>query len=68
MKVEAIMRAIANMGEAPLVEIMIPLIDYEHEIELMRELVVRIADEHGLTEREDYTVGTMIELPRACFM
>jgi pyruvate,orthophosphate dikinase len=68
MQVEAIMRAIANMDEAPLVEIMIPLIDYEHEIELMRELVVRIADEHGLTEREDYTVGTMIELPRACFI
>jgi pyruvate,orthophosphate dikinase len=68
MQVEAIVRAIANMDEAPLVEIMIPLIDYEHEIELMRDLVVRIADEHGLTEREDYTVGTMIELPRACFI
>jgi pyruvate,orthophosphate dikinase len=68
MQVEAIMRAVANMDEAPLVEIMIPLVDYEHEIEIMRELVVRIADEHGLEEREDYTVGTMIELPRACFI
>jgi pyruvate,orthophosphate dikinase len=68
MQVEAIMRAAAAMDEAPLVEIMIPLIDYEHELEILRELVVRIGDEHGLTEREDYLVGTMIELPRACFI
>src|SRR3954454_19278729 len=68
MQVEAIMRAAANMDEAPLVEIMIPLVDYEHEIEILRELVVNIADEHGLKERDDYTVGTMIELPRACFI
>src|SRR4051794_20175904 len=68
MQVEAIMRAAANMDEAPLVEIMIPLVDYEHEIEIMRDLVVRIGDEHDLKEREDYTVGTMIELPRACFI
>ncbi|HEX5620807.1 MAG TPA: pyruvate, phosphate dikinase [Solirubrobacteraceae bacterium] len=68
MQVEAIMRAIANMDEAPLVEIMIPLIDYEHELEILRELVVRIASEHGVKEHDDYTVGTMIELPRACFI
>ena len=47
---------------------MIPLVDYEHELEILRELVVRIGDEHGLHEGEDYTVGTMIELPRACFV
>jgi pyruvate,orthophosphate dikinase len=68
MQVEAIMRAAANMDEAPLVEIMIPLIDYEHELEILRELVVGIATEHGLTEGDDYLVGTMIELPRACFI
>ncbi len=72
MQVEAIMRATAAVhersGEAPHVEIMIPLIDYEHELEILRELVVKIGDEAGLTEREDYTVGTMIELPRACFV
>jgi pyruvate, orthophosphate dikinase len=68
MQVEAIMRAAASMDEAPHPEIMIPLIDYEHELEILRELVVRIADRHGLREREDYTVGTMIELPRACFV
>ena len=44
-------------------EIMIPLVAYEHELQIMRELVVRVASEEGLEEREDYTVGTMIELP-----
>jgi pyruvate,orthophosphate dikinase len=68
MQVEAIMRAAASMDEAPHLEIMIPLIDYEHELEILRELVVNIGDEHGLKEGEDYTVGTMIELPRACFI
>jgi pyruvate,orthophosphate dikinase len=47
---------------------MIPLVDYETELEIMRELVVRIGDEEGLEVGRDYTVGTMIELPRACFV
>jgi pyruvate, orthophosphate dikinase len=68
MQVEAIVRAAAAMDEAPHPEIMIPLIDYEHELEILRALVVRIASEHGLHEGTDYTVGTMIELPRACFV
>ncbi|MGI8579404.1 MAG: pyruvate, phosphate dikinase [Solirubrobacteraceae bacterium] len=55
-------------GEAPTVEIMIPLVDYEQELEIMRALVVASASGEGLTEGRDYTVGTMIELPRACFL
>jgi pyruvate,orthophosphate dikinase len=47
---------------------MIPLVDYEQEIELMRELVVEVGDQEGLRVGADYTVGTMIELPRACFV
>ena len=47
---------------------MIPLVDYEQELEILRELVVRIGDEQDVSEGEDYTVGTMIELPRACFV
>jgi len=43
---------------------MIPLVAYERELELMRELVERVADEH---DYRDYLLGTMIELPRACF-
>jgi pyruvate,orthophosphate dikinase len=68
MQVHAIMRAARAVDEPPHPEIMIPLVAYEHEIELMRELVVKVASEYGLHERRDYTVGTMIELPRACFI
>jgi pyruvate,orthophosphate dikinase len=68
MQVHAIMRAAKAVDDPPHPEIMIPLVAYEHEIEIMRDLVVRVAKEHGLKERDDYTVGTMIELPRACFI
>src|SRR6201999_1432836 len=68
MQVHAIRRAAKAMDEPPHPEIMIPLVDYEQELEIMRELVVRVGDDEGLHETEDYTVGTMIELPRACFV
>jgi pyruvate,orthophosphate dikinase len=68
MQVHAILRAAKAAPEPPHPEIMIPLVDYEHEIEIMRELVVRIGEQEGLTVGDDYTVGTMIELPRACFV
>jgi pyruvate, orthophosphate dikinase len=55
-------------GKAPLLEVMIPLVDYETELELMRELVERAARERGLEPGRDFLVGTMIELPRACFL
>jgi pyruvate,orthophosphate dikinase len=56
---------------APRVEIMIPLVDYERELEEMRQLVDETARS---TIRElgakpvEYAVGTMIELPRACLL
>ena len=72
MQVEAIMRAAKAVrersGDSPHVEVMIPLVDYEQELEILRALVVRIGDAQGVREGEDYTVGTMIELPRACFV
>ena len=68
MQVHAILRAAKAAPEPPHPEIMIPLVDYEHELEIMRELVVRIGEQEGLTVGDDYTVGTMIELPRACFV
>jgi pyruvate,orthophosphate dikinase len=51
-------------GEAPLVEIMHPLVAYGEELRRLRELTVRTAEEVG--GGLDYLVGTMIELPRAC--
>jgi pyruvate, orthophosphate dikinase len=32
----------------------------------MRELIERVGGTHGLRRGEDYSIGTMIELPRAC--
>jgi len=70
MQVRAIVRAALAVhektGEAPRLEIMIPLVAYEKELEIMRELVERVVEETGGSEL-DLTVGTMIELPRACF-
>ncbi len=68
MQVHAILRAAKALPEPPHLEIMIPLVDYEQEIELMRALVVGVGEEEGLEVGTDYTVGTMIELPRACFV
>ena len=72
MQVRAIMRAAvavrARSGAAPHVEVMIPLVDFTGELEFMRELVVRVAREEGMEIGADYTVGTMIELPRACLV
>ena len=54
-------------GEAPIPEIMIPLVATRKELELMKAIVDRVAGEvfaeQGATV--DYLVGTMIELPRA---
>jgi pyruvate, orthophosphate dikinase len=67
MQVRAIVRAAQavhdRMGEAPLVEIMHPLVGFANELERLRELTVRTAAEEGDVA---YLCGTMIELPRAC--
>ncbi len=68
MQVHAIMRAAKRIDEPPHPEIMIPLVAYEHELEIARELVVSVGSEYDMEAGEDYTVGTMIELPRACFI
>ena len=51
-------------------EVMLPLIAYETELELLRDLTVRVAEAamEDAGERVEYSVGTMIELPRACFV
>jgi pyruvate, orthophosphate dikinase len=68
MQVHAIFRAAKAAAQPPHPEIMIPLVGYETEIEVMRALVVSVGDGEGLKVGRDYTVGTMIELPRACFV
>ncbi len=67
MQVRAIVRAALAVADPPEVEIMIPLVAYEKELELMRELVERVVEEEGGGD-VDLLIGTMIELPRACFV
>jgi pyruvate, orthophosphate dikinase len=67
MQARAIFRAAAAVEHRPELEIMIPLVDYERELELLRGLVERVGSEEGF-EQGSYLVGTMIELPRACFL
>ena len=50
-------------GDAPLVEIMHPLVGFREELARLRELTERVAAE---TPSVAYLCGTMIELPRAC--
>jgi pyruvate, orthophosphate dikinase len=67
MQVRAIVRAAhavyERTGNAPLVEIMHPLVGFAEELRRLRELTEAVADEEPDVE---YLCGTMIELPRAC--
>ena len=71
MQVQAMVRAASTVlertGEAPHLEIMVPLVAYERELLAMRELVERVFAEEA-AEGLALSVGTMIELPRACFV
>ncbi|HTX47132.1 MAG TPA: pyruvate, phosphate dikinase [Solirubrobacteraceae bacterium] len=72
MQMRAIARAMVAIRERtdtpPVLEIMIPLVAYEGELALARERAVASAAEEGLEEGTDFSVGTMIELPRACMI
>jgi pyruvate, orthophosphate dikinase len=67
MQVRAIVRAARAVadrtGEAPLVEIMHPLVGFAEELSRLRELTEAVASEEADVA---YLCGTMIELPRAC--
>jgi pyruvate,orthophosphate dikinase len=72
MQARAIFRATRAVrertGRAPRVEIMIPLVAYVREFELARDLVLRVGVEEGFAIGREFGIGTMIELPRACFV
>ncbi|HZS25033.1 MAG TPA: pyruvate, phosphate dikinase [Gaiellaceae bacterium] len=67
MQVRAIARAARAVqertGDAPLVEIMHPLVGFAEELRRLRELTERIMAEEA--PAIEYLCGTMIELPRA---
>ena len=67
MQVRAIARAARAVqertGEAPLVEIMHPLVGFAEELRLLRELTIEVMQDEA--PEIEYLCGTMIELPRA---
>jgi pyruvate, orthophosphate dikinase len=70
MQVRAIIEAACELSKQKvkiIPEIMIPLVAHVNELKMMRELTVRTADEvqKAYNTKITYTVGTMIELPRA---
>ena len=68
MQVRAIIRAAVAVeertGQAPLVEIMHPLVGFAEELHRLRAITIATASEES--DDVEYLVGTMIELPRAC--
>jgi pyruvate,orthophosphate dikinase len=70
MQVQAIMEAACELSKQRIKvipEIMIPLVGHVNELKMMRELTIKVAEEvqKKYKTKVNYTVGTMIELPRA---
>ncbi|WP_340587670.1 pyruvate, phosphate dikinase [Erythrobacter alti] len=67
---EAACDVTAEGGDAVVPEVMIPLVATRKELEILRQLVDRVAEEvfSERGSRVEYLVGTMIELPRAALM
>ncbi len=73
MQVRAVIAAAAEAaqaGDSPHVEIMLPLVAYETELSQLRERIVEVAEDarRDAGSEVPYSVGTMIELPRACLL
>ena len=70
MQAKAIFKAASNLAHEGIEvkpEIMIPLVGHVKELEVMRKVVEEAAEEVYADQRVkvDYTIGTMIEIPRA---
>lgn len=70
MQVQAIMEAACDLAKQKvkvIPEIMIPLVGHVNELKMLRDLTIKVADEvqKKYNTKINYTVGTMIELPRA---
>jgi pyruvate,orthophosphate dikinase len=64
---EAAVEVAEKSGEAPIPEVMVPLVATKRELELMKDVIDKAAEAvfAEKSRRIDYLVGTMIELPRA---
>ena len=70
MQAQAIFEAALSVADAPICEIMVPLVATRRELELMKAVIDTAAEAvfAAAGKRIDYLVGTMIELPRAALM
>ncbi len=71
MQAQAIMEAACGLAKQKvkvIPEIMIPLVGHVNELDAMKKVVISVADrvQKEYKVKVPYTVGTMIELPRAC--
>ncbi len=71
MQVRAIMEAACELAQQKVKvfpEIMIPLVAHVNELKAMRDITVKVAEDVKAKYKSKvaYSVGTMIELPRAC--
>jgi pyruvate,orthophosphate dikinase len=64
---EAALAVEERSGRTPRVEIMIPLVAYEQEVQILRDRVEHVIAQLGAKHLEPL-IGTMMELPRACFV
>src|SRR5262249_60850779 len=64
---EAAVAAGRKTGKPVIAEVMIPLVAYRAEFDILRDVIVAVARsvEKETGARLDYQIGTMIELPRA---
>jgi len=73
MQTRAIIEAAVELtkkGIAVMPEIMIPVVGILNEVKVLKEQIIKIADEiiKKNNVKLDYKVGTMIEVPRACLV
>lgn len=68
MQVRAIFEAslaLVKEGKQPWPQIEVPLVGHVKELQLIKDMIIRIAKETGAEGVVKYEVGTMIEVPRA---
>lgn len=71
MQIRAVFEAALNVfkkGVKPFPEIEIPLVDFEKEFLILRDLVEKVATETGAKGKIHYKIGSMIETPRGALL
>jgi pyruvate,orthophosphate dikinase len=67
-QIEAIFRACNELGFTQKVNIMIPLVSFKQEFEIMKSFVKDVHNKVGKLTNIELKIGVMIETPRACLI